>query len=335
MRRIRSGFTLVELLVVIAIIGILVGLLLPAVQAAREAARRMQCSNNVKQLALAFHNYESAFKVVTRTATPAFDDGAAPAFQQGDFKGYSAFVGILPQIEQTSIFNQFTFRQYNGDGAAFAAGQNSIPAFLCPSDKAFPSNLFTGWSNYGVSEGSNAGWDLTFAWRNGFFQRDVNNKFSDVTDGLSNTIMLAEFVKGDGDDTTRTNLGDIMKNNVFVSPADRKFISQSALDAYGAAGWAKLADDEIVLAGYRWSSPGFYNTVMNTMAPPNWKYPASMENNAGIGVSTGVFPARSRHTGGAQHALGDGSVHFISNTIDLKAYQALGSAFAGDIGKLE
>ena len=274
MRRIRSGFTLVELLVVIAIIGILVGLLLPAVQAAREAARRMQCGNNVKQLALAFHNYESAFKSVPRTATPAFDDIRLPPAQTGSWNGYSALVGILPYIEQTNVFNQFTFRQYHYQGAALTAGRTPIPGFLCPSDRAYRSTTELGQNNYGVSEGPNAGWGLTFSWRNGFFQRDLNNKFGDMTDGLSNTIMLAEFVKGDGDNATLTNMGDFIRGVPFPnSPVSKRFITQTDLDAYGALGLADGTDPtkQQVTAGFRWFAPGFYNAAINTMAPPNWQ----------------------------------------------------------------
>ncbi len=347
MKRIRSGFTLVELLVVIAIIGILVGLLLPAVQAAREAARRMQCGNNVKQLALAYHTYESAFKAMPRTASPAFDTATAPAQQTGSWNGYSALVGILPNIEQGSLFNQFTFRQYHYDAtvlpgqtnSALTLGRFRIPGFVCPSDRAYPSTTDTGWSNYGVSEGSNAGWNVTAAFRNGFFQRDVYNKFGDCTDGLSNTIMLAEFVKGDGDNTTLTNMGDVVRGVAFPNaPISKRFITQANLDAYGAAGLAagSTASNQLTFAGFRWAAPGFYNGAINTMAPPNWRFPAVHEcTGCGQADAQGIFPARSRHSGGAQHAMGDGSVQFISNTVNLTTYQALGSAFAGDIGNIE
>ena len=145
MKRSRKGFTLVELLVVIAIIGILVGLLLPAVQAAREAARRMSCSNNMHNLALAFHNYESAFKVVPRTAsaiqTPTQTANAS------NWHGYSAQTMILPYIEQKAIFDNFTFREdhYNftivppATIPALANARRKLPIFLCPSDLQYPA----------------------------------------------------------------------------------------------------------------------------------------------------------------------------------------------------
>lgn len=340
-----SGFTLVELLVVIAIIGILVGLLLPAVQAAREAARRMQCGNSVKQLALAYHNYESTFKSIPRTASLPFNANMA-ANPQGNWNGYSALVGILPYIEQTNIFNQFTFRQYHYDPvilpgstvSALTLGRNRIPSFLCASDKLYPTTTEFGQTNYGVCEGSNAGQDIPLAQRNGFFQKDAYNKFGEVTDGLSNTIMLAEFVKGDGDTSILTNMGDVVRGVAFPAATSRTFPTQAGLDAIGLAGLARgnTATEQQVTSGFRWFAPGNYNSVMNTMAAPNWKYPSVVQcTTCGQADSQGVFPARSRHTGGAQHGLGDGSVQFISNSIDLPTYQALGSRGSGDVGGLE
>ncbi len=327
------GFTLVELLVVIAIIGILVGLLLPAVQAAREAARRMQCGNNVKQLALAFHNYESTFKTVGRTATWV---NSGLGMQQSNWNGYSAFVGVLPYIEQVNVYQQFTFTVYHYNNPALTTGRIPIPAFLCPSDLPFPSAVDLGQNNYGVSEGSNAGWNVAAGLQNGFWKRDRDTKFGEITDGLSNTIMLAEFVKGDNNNTILTNMGDIVRGVPFGS-LPRTFPTQAQLDVYGASGAAAGATgpNQLTFAGFRWAAPGFYNAAINTMAAPNWRF-ASVQECGGCGQadSQGVFPARSRHTGGATHGMGDGSVQFISNSTDLRTYQALGSANAGDVANL-
>jgi len=306
----------------------------------------MQCGNNVKQLALAYHNYESAFKAMPRTASPGFNDTRPPAQQTGSWNGYSALVGILPNIEQTNVYNQFTFRQHHYDGtvlpgqtnSALTLGRIKISSFLCPSDKGYPSTTQTGWNNYGVSEGSNAGWDVSPAFRNGFFQRDVYNRFGDCTDGLSNTIMMAEFVKGDADPTTLTNMGDIVRGQPFPNaPTSLKFITQTDLDTYGAAGLAAgtSAANQQTFAGFRWAAPGFYNAAINTMAPPNWKFPAVHRcTGCGQADAQGIFPARSRHTGGAQHAMGDGSVQFISNSTDLRTYQSLGSSNSGDVASI-
>lgn len=331
----RRGFTLVELLVVIAIIGILVGLLLPAVQAAREAARRMSCSNNMKQLALSMHNYESSFKKVSRLATWV-DKGLG--MQQSNWNGYSAHVGILPFIEQNNLFQQFTFTLYHYDNpnplpagvsrTPLILGRTPIPAFLCPSDRPYPSAAELGQNNYGWSEGTNVGWNTAAGNQNGFYKRNIDTKFGDITDGLSNTIMMAEFVKGDATTAILTNMGDFARN-IPVPFAIRP--TQAQLDAYGALTAAAGANHRAD-AGFRWTAPGFYNTAINTVAPPNWRFPAGMIcDGCGQGDSQGVFPARSRHTGGVMHALGDGSVTFISNSVDLITYQALGTAIGGDV----
>jgi prepilin-type N-terminal cleavage/methylation domain-containing protein len=352
MVRRRSGFTLVELLVVIAIIGILVGLLLPAVQAAREAARRMSCSNNMKQLALGFHNYESTHKKVPRLAS-WIDNGSG--MQQSNWNGYSAHTMLLPYIEQGNLFAQLAFNQYHYDTAvkapasipALYVGHTQIAAFICPSDIAYAASSNKqagtgwelgemGWNNYGCSEGSNVGWGVGAGDQNGFFKRQTDTKFGDVLDGLSNTIMMAEFNKGDNTSAIFTAVGGDFPNGIaFPGGAPNQFWNQTILTAYGQSCQAAGAASHRSTAGFRWIAPGFYNTGINTLAPPNWQYPACMNcAGCGQGDSSGVFPSRSRHTGGSQHAMGDGSIQFISNTTDLVIYQALGSARSGDVATL-
>ena len=349
MKKRRLGFTLVELLVVIAIIGILVGLLLPAVQQAREAARRMQCSNNLKQLGLAVHNYESAYKALPClasgqrfvTATATTGSGANSTF---DWRGYTPHAMLLPYIEQTALYNQINFNQAHYDGniiapfaqAAVVVTRTRVPGFLCPSDRPYPSTTETGQNNYGWSEGPNAGWNVGSGQQNGFWKRDKYTRFGDILDGLSLTICAGEFVKGDNDTGTYTNMGDIAAGGVpFPSGFSITFPTQAMLDQYGQLGLAASAGHR-TFAGFRWAAPGFYNAAINTMAPPNWRYPATeICTGCGQGDSQGVFPARSRHTGGAMHVMGDGSVQFISNSTDLLNYQRLGSAISGDVANLE
>ncbi len=189
----RVGFTLVELLVVIAIIGILVGLLLPAVQAAREAARRMQCSNNLKQFGLAMHNYESAHK--------RFPSGnlAGPSFSVG----LSVHSRLLPFMEQAALYQMVNYNFAFDHAANNDARMQRIPIFICPSDD--PSKLpptLGGPSSYYGNSGTNilAGSPPTLSSDpnfgmpecNGIFYRESRIKPADIMDGLSNTVAFSE-----------------------------------------------------------------------------------------------------------------------------------------------
>lgn len=355
MKRSRKGFTLVELLVVIAIIGILVGLLLPAVQAAREAARRMSCSNNMKQFALTFHNYESAFKVVPRTASHMSWSRTAGGPAASNWHGYSAHVMILPYIEQGSVFARYDFLDSHYDATVRAGtaippvynGNRRLAPFLCPSDLPYPatSNIQAGtgfelsdmgWNNYGVSEGSNVGWGVANGDQNGFFKRNRETSFAEIIDGLSNTIMAAEFNKGDNTSSIFSVVsGDFPNGIAFPSTLTPQFPPEAALLTYGQACLAAGPGSHRSTAGFRWAAPGFYNSAINTVAPPNWRWPSCMNcGGCGQGDSSGVFPSRSRHTGGSQHGMGDGSVQFISDSTDVITYQNLGSARGGGIASI-
>ena len=352
MKKTRPGFTLVELLVVIAIIGILVGLLLPAVQAAREAARRMQCSNNIKQLALAVHNYESAFKACGRLATR----GQTSWGQDSGWNGFSPHCGILPYIEQGSLFTQIYFLDTR-DGqfphyayqpwqtpktapgtslTTQAIGRTKVSAFLCPSDPPYADTFWGGHNNYGWSSGSCGGWNNgpQNEQPNGFFSRNVDATFGSVKDGLSNTIMIAEFLKGDASGARFTRAGDFA--TVARGSAPYSFWTQAQLTTYGLATASGAGQNSE--AGNLWMAPGHYNSAINTLAPPNWAGNSASWDTGCMGCQgdhDGVFPSRSSHTGGSQHAMGDGSVQFISSSVNLLTYQALGSAKTGDISSLE
>lgn len=333
----KDGFTLVELLVVIAIIGILVGLLLPAVQAAREAARRMSCSNNLKQIGLAIHNYESTHGRIPSTASDVWGAGTNNV---SNWRGYSAHTMILPYIEQGNLYNQLRFDQAHyeniGTPGALAVSRNKIDAFLCPSDRDHPNTTDIGWNNYGFSEGSNPGWNIGTGSANGMFERLRYRKFADVTDGLSNTVMAGEFIKGDNDDSKFTLISDFIRNQQYsgISGFTTTNPSQAAVETYGQQCLAGSASHRSP-AGFRWIAPGFYNTAINTIAPPNWKYPACMIcDGCGQGDSQGVFPARSRHPAGVQITMGDGSVRFVPSTVEFLTWQAMGSGNGGETVQL-
>lgn len=342
MKNRRLGFTLVELLVVIAIIGILVGLLLPAVQAAREAARRMSCSNNMKQLGLAVHNYESAYKQAMRLATHG---NPTPWGNDSNWAGYSPQTAILPYVEQQALFSQIDFNlaqyphyvgQQTPPGKTISVeniGRTKVPGFVCPSDPRFADDYWTGNNNYGFSAGTNIGWGVDPGSRNGFFARNKDTRFADVIDGLSNTIMIAEFVKGDTTGSIYTTLGDFA-NGISLAGYPQTNWTETQLNTYGAL--TNASGSHRAYAGYRWTAPGFYNTAINTLAPPNWRFISGMDcGGCGEGDANGVFPSRSRHTGGAMHAMGDGSVQFIASTIDVLTYQRLGTANGNDVAAVD
>eukprot|EP00475_Leptophrys_vorax_P003448 TRINITY_DN12047_c0_g1_i1.p1 TRINITY_DN12047_c0_g1~~TRINITY_DN12047_c0_g1_i1.p1 ORF type:complete len:244 (-),score=19.27 TRINITY_DN12047_c0_g1_i1:451-1107(-) len=194
------GFTLIELLVVIAIIAVLIALLLPAVQQAREAARRTQCKNNLKQFALALHNYHDTFTLFPRAVNGSIYDG------QGDgWRSYSAQAMMLPYIDQAPLYNQINFSANaccdNGGGPAnndAVMGKIKIGAFVCPSSEV-PGNI-TAPNSYAVCNGSNTGFDAdqNQGQQNGMFNRYQLVRMGDCTDGTSNTIFASEILMSDG-----------------------------------------------------------------------------------------------------------------------------------------
>ncbi len=318
----KDGFTLIELLVVIAIIAILIALLLPAVQQAREAARRTQCKNNLKQLGLALYNYESTHKVFPPCS--GLDGGPGGRRQSG-------FVGLLPYIEQAPLFdlinsggtaasvdgltNYFSnsFVPWDNNHRAVRA---NIPALFCPSDSDTTEQNPRGKTNYMFSRGDTA-WDHNPSWngnggRNrGFFVGGSGNSGTrgvrDVTDGLSNTIAMAERIKAKpGGLTPREGAisRDLPQTTYRVNPG-------AALGTLNAQG--QYASGNVWrLAGTRWmdGAPNF--TGCTTILGPN-KAGCSQTD---ADHRDGVFEPSSQHTGGVQVLLGDGSVRFISENID-------------------
>ena len=354
----KFGFTLVELLVVIAIIGILVGLLLPAVQAAREAARRMQCSNNLKQIGLALHNYHDSAKKF-----PYLRGGRNnPSNRCGDYHG---IVPMLPYFEQTSRANleasNAALNPYENT-AIGAVWFGSIPSIVCPSASPTTNARYTNQPlrSYHFSMGTT----ITNNWQgatNGMFQygsigsttfpncigKGSHKSFSDITDGTSNTVAVGEKGHGDGGAAAgnpatlepRTVIGlAVYPFNVAALTNDpticlatargKKYISGTVSGTFPAS--------EIWAFGHpHWA--GF-----NTILPPN---SASCYDLANVNPSnaSGLFSLSSRHTGGVNVCFADGSVHFMSDSIDCGNYGvapnrnygvwgALGTVSGGEVG---
>ncbi|GAA4429302.1 DUF1559 domain-containing protein [Bremerella cremea] len=308
----RFGFTLVELLVVIAIIGVLIALLLPAVQQAREAARRMSCSNNLKQLALAMHNYHDTFQ-----ALPARVGGTLSNQQR-----LSGWIGLLPFLEEKPLYDQIA----SGNGTAppfgikpwqdFAPFNVQVQKLLCPSDSAegIDPNKYggKGSSNYAFSIGDCARYTLDHqAYESrGVFSFYKYCNFKDITDGLSNTVLLGE--KALGTDQKKLIGGIVVTGSPWVVNQQDGINPGICLAMRPLGG---TYDNSVAFAdfnGRRWTDGAVNLQGFCTILPPNAPSCSRKTND----WSEGIISASSYHPGGANAAMSDGSVAFIPETID-------------------
>ncbi len=341
-RSIRHGFTLVELLVVIAIIGVLVGLLLPAVQSAREAARRMSCSNNLKQLGLAVHNYHSAYNQLPQQAGGTFlenvDKGTCDVAPGHNARRLSFLVGMLPFIEQQAIWQQIS-NPHQGWAAMGCAGwqgnydpwATQLQAFKCPSDPAI-SSWGLGATNYGANalgdspsygqagyhEFNGGQWKFIQAATGscrGFFVPRHPSQFRDVLDGLSNTAMLGEMINGlqDRDKRSLPSLGKGWGG--AAGARGTSHACRNDVDPTRPLFWKTTGVTLDLSAsrsrGARWaySLPLFTSISYSTGPNREMCFGADWENS-------GQCPPSSHHQGGAHIVMGDGAVKFITDSID-------------------
>ncbi len=290
-RETRSGFTLIELLVVIAIIAILIALLLPAVQQAREAARRTQCKNNLKQFGIALHNYHDIHK-----AFPARQGGPITS---GNTSGtslpprHSAYVMLLPYIEQNAMAEQIQANPQYVWNTGFQPYTTQVQAWLCPSDSLAGSPF--GEANYSFNMGDN--YNLNGANVRGVFGEQSAVKMRDITDGTSNTIAMSEFVKPQGDGRIGMH---ISSNTTNPTGCLAQFVN-------GQYTGTTITADRC--SGYRWPDGRSGYVGLTTILPPNG--PTCSSQSGG-----GLYTASSRHPGGVQILLCDASVRFVSENID-------------------
>jgi prepilin-type N-terminal cleavage/methylation domain-containing protein/prepilin-type processing-associated H-X9-DG protein len=305
MKRSRSGFTLIELLVVIAIIGILVALLLPAVQAAREAGRRVSCSNNLKQFILAAHEYHDTFEV--------FPAGV-------NRRDISVHTSLLPYYEQAGVerFVDYTKSWNHANNAA--ARQTQIKFFNCPSDpqRAVPTG-YAG-TSYRANQGSGVLWGLPptnpsninfgMPAPNGVFFQDSYLPLAAVTDGTSHTAAFSEHQKGDFNQGIASPT-DTFQPGTHPANADEAMAQCNAIDITNLAFQGRSDIGAPWIQGYHSTTQYFH------VLPPNGR--SCMFPPGRIATS-----AASQHPGGVMVALCDGSVRYVSETISIQTWRLMG-----------
>lgn len=310
----RRGLTIVEVLVLIVIGAVLLGLLMPATRSAREAARRMSCSNNVKQLGLALHNYHSAHQQF-----PSAMSGTGHGFThyEGNANRLSGFVGLLPFIEQNSLWEtiskevEFADRVFPAMGpapwvASYQPWRTQITVLMCPSRVHTTTNL--GMTNYAFSIG-----DLgrqvhkPTELRGGFACRLVST-FDDFIDGTSNTMLMTEIANTAGN---RDVLGDVAvdQSSAFLdNPSECRLQVDPSRPRFHLQSTSLMESGR----GSRWADGAAPFSLSTIILPPN-------DISCAIGGTTqadGFYTAGSRHPGGAHVLMADGSVQFLAETID-------------------
>ncbi len=306
----RHGFTLIELLVVIAIIAILVALLLPAVQQAREAARRTQCKNNLKQLALAIHNYHD-----THGCLPIAD-------VDGSVNAVSAHARLLPYIEQSALYSRVDFNVPYDHVNNTVPRNTELPAFRCPSDPTSLPASIGGRNNYYWNAGNGIVMYATGAAGqpapNGIVYHNRRIRFNDITDGLSNTAAMSEKITGDGNNGISTPKTDTFRPGTYPNNA------AEAILQCNAATVTDLSQQGYSNVGGPWLQQYHSTNQYNHVLPPNGR--SCMFPPGRIATT-----ANSQHTGGVQIALCDGSVRFVSENLDTGTWRSLGSADGGEV----
>ncbi len=325
----RKAFTLLELLVVIAIIAILIGLLLPAVQKVREAAARVKCQNNLKQIGLAIHNYESAYG----TLPPA---GLLPV--GGPNNTWSATARLLPMIEQDNIDRQINFDMPYSTQPNVSSLR--IPIYVCPVEqndvgKFNSSGVQVHWPiNYAANLGSWMVWNpASGLGGDGAFTPTRPTRMSSFTDGLSNTLAFSE-VKAYQSTLSKSGIP-----NVAAAP-----IPASSADLIALGGALRIGTPGLAGGHSEWVDSKVLETGFTTVFPPNTPvlynsggldydidFSSASEGNSAGQFSYAAVTSRSYHSGGVNAVLMDGSVRFVPNTIHPETWRALGTRAGGEV----
>ena len=370
-RTLRQGFTLIELLVVIAIIAVLIALLLPAVQAAREAARRIQCTNNLKQIGLAMHNYHSTYEVFPMGASKNCNaDPASSCPNFADWRGWSSLSTSLPYVEQTPLYNAINFSMADEIHDATPAPENFtvvgtlVNAYMCPSDPFVgQQNINSYHACYGTTSDwpsgpNNGSGNMQNADGNGstgMFAAWISYGIRDNTDGTSQTMLFAEALVGDnkgnesnhGRGTGSGTPGSHYRGNGVVVNAAKYEVDDFTANATMVAGImnsldlcaAEFSNRGSVLItshrGYRWASFSEGAAFNVAQTPNDSKYPFNICRGQGnpsqSDNGSNSLPATSAHPGGVVTLFVDGSVRFAKNTINRQIWWSLGTRGRGEV----
>lgn len=315
----RRGLTLIECVVAMAAAALLVVLTLPAIQYAREAARRVQCRNNLHQIGLALHAYHDQFA----SYPPVYDADATRGIPWR-FKRYSGQAKLLPFLGQAIVFNSINF----DDAADSEAGVNSTAAatqvatFLCPSDpRRFPEPPAD--NNYRMNMGTIAEIVRDASGETGPFSAIHHRRSADAIDGLSNTAAFSEKLRGDGMKAVITS-----ETDVFLVFYGRPLLASNAEFVRTCGGLSEPLPEHDSQHGANWIVADSLYTWYNHVTGPN----SAIADCARVGYRPyrGLFPARSWHIGGVNVLMADGSVVFVSETIDLTVWSSLGTRAGGE-----
>lgn len=328
----RRAFTLIELLVVIAIVATLLALLIPAVQSAREAVRRAQCKNNLKQIGLSIHNYHESHGVMP--------PGRMRRHVDGQGRCYSAYAHLLPYLDATPLYNTIDFERDPEDLLNETAMNSTIPYFLCPSDKQntklqgnnavhnYPLNTGT---TFPVSRENPSGVPVT-----GVFYENSSTRIRDILDGTTHTVCISETVRADlggpavWDGVSPTN------GFVLTQGNNNSTIGPELIDYETQCSGAGLVLQQTRGSKWLYGAPG--HSMYNHIRRPNdpgvdcrGGLPHSIRTNFWWDRLSHNVAAHSRHPGGVHALFCDGHVKFVTATIDLQTWQAAGSRNSGEV----